>query len=56
MTGYFMPHQPDTYHDESALEIQQELASRKHEDRLEQQAESLRSQQQDEDDQSNDQA
>jgi hypothetical protein len=39
------------YHDESSLEIHQELASRRAEDRAEQRAESLRARQQDEDDQ-----
>ena len=40
-----------SYHDESSLEIQQELASRRAEDRAEQRAEILRARQQDEDDQ-----
>ena len=43
-----------SYHDESSLEIQQELASRRREDRAEQRAESLRAQKQDEDDQDSD--
>ena len=43
-----------SYHDESSLEIQQELASRRREDRAEQRAESLRARQQDEDDQDSD--
>lgn len=46
---------PDTYHNECSLEIQQELASREHEDYLERRAESIRAQQQDADDQSDDQ-
>jgi hypothetical protein len=40
-----------SYHDESSLEIQQELAARRAEDRAEQRAEILRARQQDEDDQ-----
>jgi len=40
-----------SYHDESSLEAQQELASRLAEDRAEQRAEILRARQQDEDDQ-----
>jgi len=40
-----------SYHDESSIEAQQELASRLAEDRAEQRAEILRAQQQDEDDQ-----
>ena len=43
-----------SYHDESSLEIQQELASRRREDRAEQRAESLRARKQDEDDQDSD--
>lgn len=40
-----------SYHDESSLEIQQELAARRAEDCAEQRAEILRARQQDEDDQ-----
>lgn len=49
MTGYFMPNQPDTYHDESSLELQQERNA-DHAERDERRAESLRDQQQDHDD------
>ncbi len=40
-----------SYHDESSIEAQQELASRRREDLQEQRAEILRARQQDEDDQ-----
>jgi hypothetical protein len=41
---------PDTYHDESSIELQQELASLQRMEALDRRAESIRAQQQDEDD------
>jgi hypothetical protein len=41
---------PDTYHDESSLELQQERESLAHAERLDRRAESIRAQQQDSDD------
>jgi len=51
MTGFFMPHQPDTYHDQSSLELvadDNDHDARR--DREELRAESIRAQQQDADD------
>ena len=51
MTGYFMPHQPDNYHDQSSLElIADDNDHDARREREELRAESIRAQQQDADD------